>query len=80
MNTPETFKGKYYKVDVVMKTGFQYSFTSIGIKLKEVLQFTNGLYWTESTKHQEITEDEYTNINNGEIVCDKKTDKRKRRK
>ena len=49
----------YYKVHVVMKTGFKYKFVCIGRNLESMLKHTNSFYWTESTKHEEISEEEY---------------------
>jgi hypothetical protein len=50
---------KFYRVHVVMKTGFKYKFVCIERNLHSMLKHTESFFWTESTKHEEITEEEY---------------------
>jgi len=49
---------KYYRIDVVMKTGFKYSLACMGKQLKGMKESSNG-DWTESLNVSEITEEEY---------------------
>ena len=68
----------YYKVHVVMKTGFKYKFVCIGRNLQSMLNHTNSFYWTESTKHEEIPEQEYRDFYS--VGLEEEKPKRKRTK
>ena len=68
----------YYKVHVVMKTGFKYKFVCIGRNLQSMLNHTNSFYWTESTKHEEISEQEYRDFYS--VGLEEEKPKRKRTK
>jgi hypothetical protein len=70
---------KFYKVHVVMKTDFKYSFVCIGRNLDSMLKQVNSFFWTESTKHEEITEQEYRDFYNVSLEEEKK-EKPKRKK
>ena len=70
----------YYKVHVVMKTGFQYKFVCIGRNLQDMLKNTNSLYWTESTKHEEISEQEYRDFYSVNLEEEKEEKPKKKRK
>lgn len=50
---------KFYRVHVVMKTGFKYKFVCIERNLQSMIKHTESFYWTESTKTEEISEEEY---------------------
>jgi hypothetical protein len=49
---------KYYRLDVVMKTGFKYSLACLGKQLEGMKKNSSG-EWTESLKVTEITKEEY---------------------
>lgn len=49
---------KYYRIDVVMKTGFKYSLSCMGKQLNGMKESSSG-HWTESLNVAEITEEEY---------------------
>ena len=68
----------YYKVHVVMKTGFKYKFVCIGRNLQSMLNHTNSFYWTESTKHEEISEQEYRDFYS--VGLEEEKPKRKKKK
>jgi hypothetical protein len=50
---------KFYKVHVAMKTGFEYNFVCIEKNHKDMVKYTESLFWTKSTESKEITEEEY---------------------
>lgn len=79
MNQPIKKVPKFYKVHVKMKTDFKYSFVCIGRNLESMLKHTNSFYWTESTKQEEITEQEYRDFYNVNLDEEEKP-KRKRKK
>lgn len=49
---------KYYKVKVVMKDGFKYSYACFGKNLQGMMQSSNG-FWTKTVTSEEITMEEY---------------------
>ena len=49
---------KYYRLDVVMKTGFKYSLCCLGKQLKGMKESSNT-FWTESLTVSEMTAEEY---------------------
>ncbi len=49
---------KYYRIDVVMKTGFKYSICCMGKQLNGMKESSNT-FWTESMNVSEITPEEY---------------------
>ncbi len=77
--TPVKKIPKFHKVHVVMKTGFKYKFVCIGRNLENMLKHTNSFFWTESTKHEEITEQEYRDFYNVDLE-ENKEEKPKRKK
>ena len=49
---------KYYRLDVVMKTGFKYSLACLGKQL-EGMKKNSSDHWTESLTVTEMTKEEY---------------------
>lgn len=52
---------KYYRIDVVMKTGFKYSICCMGKQLNGMKESSNT-FWTESMHVSEVTPEEYENF------------------
>lgn len=70
---------KYYRLDIVMKTGFKYSTVSIG-KMVEGLKKSASGDWTESVEVVEITEEEYRAYWGEEVVSEEPIKKKRKTK
>ena len=69
----------YYRLDIVMKTGFKYSTVSNGRMLEGLKKSSSG-YWTESVEVVEITEEEYRAYWGEEVVSEEPIKKKRKSK
>lgn len=69
----------YYCVDVKMKHGFKYTMYLRGFSVNSMKNFTDSLFWTESTTVRESTEEEF-NSNTGGTSQDVEKPKAKKPK
>jgi hypothetical protein len=70
----------YHKVFVEMKDGFKYKFVCIGRNLENMLNYTKSFYWTESVKHEEISEADYRGFYAVSLEDEEKPKKKPRKK
>lgn len=66
---------KYYRIDVVMKTGFKYSLACMGKQLNGMKESSSG-HWTESLNVAEITPEEYQKFYYGEDLSSEYSEKK----
>lgn len=52
-------RDNYYQIDVVWKDGFKHKINCRGYNLKSMLDFQASIFWIESYKYKEITEQQY---------------------
>ena len=52
-------RDNYYQIDVVWKDGFKHKINCRGYQLKSMLDFQASIFWIESYKYKEITQQQY---------------------